>query len=235
MISGRMLCRENIFMFIDETSETSALFLCIFLFSCDAYWNGWRVVVTYVEKYLSCIRVYLSRTLSGVCWLDMSHVWFKRQHYDPWISEGEKRTGERSKPLFFKHLRLTDSDLSFIGVLAILSAILGRLRSPETIDDSECESAIEAIGQIGSCKYPFTFVWLATKIIIKKNMSQQVRIYVVSTFLWHQKHDSCYSDDFACVQFVRRLFETDWSIIHYLTCFVVCSKWPSFSFELCNL
>ncbi|XP_021844931.2 uncharacterized protein [Spinacia oleracea] len=36
------------------------------------------------------------------------------------------------------------------SVLAILSAILGRLRSPETIDDSECESAIEAIGQIGS-------------------------------------------------------------------------------------
>ncbi|XP_010675475.2 uncharacterized protein LOC104891477 [Beta vulgaris subsp. vulgaris] len=36
------------------------------------------------------------------------------------------------------------------SVLAILSEIGGRLGSPETIDDNECESAIEVVGEIGS-------------------------------------------------------------------------------------
>lgn len=46
-----------------------------------------------------------------------------------------------------------ESNFVFIdetSVLAILSEIVGRLNSPETIDDNEFESAIEAIGQIGS-------------------------------------------------------------------------------------
>ncbi|KAL2944388.1 Protein SMG8 [Bienertia sinuspersici] len=38
-------------------------------------------------------------------------------------------------------------------VLAIASEIGRRLNSPETIDDNECESAIEAVGQIGSYKF----------------------------------------------------------------------------------
>jgi 26S proteasome non-ATPase regulatory subunit 5 len=42
--------------------------------------------------------------------------------------------------------------LSDLGVKAIISAIDGRLRL-ESQDLNECESALEALGQIGSCKY----------------------------------------------------------------------------------
>ncbi|XP_021719279.1 uncharacterized protein LOC110686963 [Chenopodium quinoa] len=46
------------------------------------------------------------------------------------------------------------------SALAILSDIIGRLTSPETIDDNECESAIETVGLIGSSKSGAEFLLL---------------------------------------------------------------------------
>uniref|UniRef100_A0A803LVH2 26S proteasome non-ATPase regulatory subunit 5 n=1 Tax=Chenopodium quinoa TaxID=63459 RepID=A0A803LVH2_CHEQI len=46
------------------------------------------------------------------------------------------------------------------SVLAILSDIIGRLTLPETIDDNECESAIETIGLISSSKSGAEFLLL---------------------------------------------------------------------------
>lgn len=40
-----------------------------------------------------------------------------------------------------------------LGVKTVISLIDGRLRSLESQDADECESALEALGQIGSCKY----------------------------------------------------------------------------------
>ena len=57
------------------------------------------------------------------------------------------------------HTHCTDSDFLFSGILAIVSAIGHRLGSPEIIDDNEIETAIEAVGQIGSCKNTVNFVW----------------------------------------------------------------------------
>lgn len=43
--------------------------------------------------------------------------------------------------------------LDFAGVNTVVSAIDRILSSSETPDTDECESALEALGQIGSCKY----------------------------------------------------------------------------------
>lgn len=43
-----------------------------------------------------------------------------------------------------------------VGIGTVISAINGRLDSPETQHTDECESALEALGQIGSCKYETT-------------------------------------------------------------------------------
>lgn len=40
-----------------------------------------------------------------------------------------------------------------LGVKSVISVIDGRLQSTEDQDKDEYESAIEALGQIGSCKY----------------------------------------------------------------------------------
>lgn len=45
------------------------------------------------------------------------------------------------------------SCLCILGVKTVISSIDERLRSLESQDTDECESALEALGQIGSCKY----------------------------------------------------------------------------------
>ena len=44
--------------------------------------------------------------------------------------------------------------MKLLGVLEIISAIERTFASCEVIDDNECESALEAVGQLGSCMYP---------------------------------------------------------------------------------
>lgn len=39
------------------------------------------------------------------------------------------------------------------GVRTVILSIDGRLQSLETSDRDECETALEALGHIGSCKY----------------------------------------------------------------------------------
>lgn len=50
-----------------------------------------------------------------------------------------------------------DANFDFPGVKTVLSAIDGILSSSDTQEIDECESALEALGQIGSCKYASTF------------------------------------------------------------------------------
>lgn len=45
------------------------------------------------------------------------------------------------------------TNLDFAGVKTVVSAIDRILSSSETQDADECESALEALGEIGSCKY----------------------------------------------------------------------------------
>jgi len=39
------------------------------------------------------------------------------------------------------------------GVKAVISSIDGRLQSLEASDRDECETALESLGHMGSCKY----------------------------------------------------------------------------------
>lgn len=52
------------------------------------------------------------------------------------------------------------------GIKTVISAIDGRLGFLETQDTDECESALEALGQIGSCKYVNTYKTVNLKLLI---------------------------------------------------------------------
>lgn len=47
--------------------------------------------------------------------------------------------------------------LSIAGLKTVITAIDGRLKSLESYDRDEYETALEALGHIGSCKYDIIF------------------------------------------------------------------------------